>query len=77
MDKRPLSRPSTKWVIIYEGGRYSFAGKGDLGSIVVNIVGEMTGLLIGGAVATGFGFMTPYATLVLDIENITGGTLIL
>lgn len=78
MDKRPQSRPSTEWAITHEGGTgYLFAEKGDSGSIIVNLAGEMTGLLIGGAVATGFVFMTPYATLVSDIENITGGTLIL
>lgn len=74
MDKGPPNRPSTEWVIIHEGGtQYPFAEKGDSGSIVVNRAGEMTGLLIGGAVGTGFVFMTPYATLVSDIEKITGG----
>lgn len=76
MDKEPLSRSSTEWVIKHEGGPfYQFANKGDSGSIVVNEVGEMKGLLIGGSVSTGLAFMTPYATLVSDIENITGGEL--
>ena len=74
----PLSRPSTEWVITHEGGiKYAFAEKGDSGSIIVNEVGEMMGLLIGGAVVTGFAVMTPYATLVKDIENITGGNVII
>ena len=78
LDKGPLSRPSTEWVITHEGGpQYPFAGKGDSGSIIVDQAGEMTGLLIGGAVASGFAIMTPYATLVKDIENITGGEVIL
>jgi hypothetical protein len=78
MDKGPLSRPSTEWVIKCEGGPfYQFADKGDSGSIIVNEVGEMKGLLIGGSVSMGFTFMTPCATLVSDIENITGGKLII
>ena len=78
MDKGRPSRPSTEWVIRHEGGlHYQFADKGDSGSIVVNAAGEMKGLLIGGSVSMGFAFMTPYATLVSDIENITGGKLIL
>jgi hypothetical protein len=78
MDRNPLSRSSTEWVITHEGGTgYPFAGKGDSGSIIVNLAGEMRGLLIGGAVATGFVFMTPCATLISDIEKITSGTLIL
>ena len=78
LDKGPQSLPSTEWAITHEDGTlYSFAGKGDSGSIVVNQTGEMMGLLIGGAAATGFAFMTPYATLASDIENITGGKLII
>lgn len=78
MDGGPRSRPSTEWVVTHEAGtQYLFAEKGDSGSIVVNEGGEMRGLLIGGAAAMGFAYMTPYTTLVSDIENITGGTLIL
>lgn len=78
MDKGPLSRPSTEWVIKHEGGPFfQFADKGDSGSIVVNEVGEIKGLLIGESVSMGLAFMTSYATLVSDIENITGGELII
>lgn len=78
MDEGPLRRQSTEWVIIHEAGtQYLFAERGDSGSVVVNEGGEMRGLLIGGAAAMGFAYMTPYATLVSDIENITGRQVIL
>jgi len=78
MDKEPQSSPSTEWVITHEAGtQYLFAERGDSGSVIVNEGGEMRGLLIGGAAAMGFAFMTPYATLVSDIENITSMKLIL
>ncbi|KAI9784465.1 MAG: hypothetical protein M1839_002121 [Geoglossum umbratile] len=66
---------STEWVIVDEGGKRNlFSEKGDSGSMVISPNGELVGLLIGGCEALGFTYMTPYATLVEDIERETGGT---
>jgi hypothetical protein len=61
-------------VIVDERGKTNlFAEAGDSGSMILNPDGQLVGLLIGGCEALGYTFMTPYAALVADIEQKTGG----
>ncbi|KAI9763271.1 MAG: hypothetical protein M1840_000802 [Geoglossum simile] len=65
---------STEWVIVDERGvKFLFSERGDSGSMIINPDGQWVGLLIGGCDALGYTYMTPYATLVADIEQKTGG----
>ena len=75
LDGIASGQASTEWAIVDERSkRYLFSEKGDSGSMVISPRGELVGLLIGGCEALGFTYMTPYATLVEDIERETGET---
>ncbi|KAI9759914.1 MAG: hypothetical protein M1840_003071 [Geoglossum simile] len=74
-DGMASGQPSTEWVIVDERGtrNWWFSEAGDSGSMVVNHDSQLVGLLIGGCEALCFTYMTPYAALVADIEQKTGG----